>query len=188
MDSIRNRLDIRLSGTAFLTAAFMILILPLQWLVAAILAAVWHELCHIAAVFLAGGQVRRFTIGDFGAAMQTGNFGIVRCIFCILAGPFGGALPIFLLQWFPRFAICALVYSLYNLLPVYPLDGGRVLRCIQSALRLPDQFCSVCERCILTVVVFICMYMSFVLKLGLLPVMLAVTMVIKMKSSKTLAN
>ena len=188
MDRIRNRMDIRISGAAFLTAALMLLILPLKWLVAAVVAAAWHEVCHIIAVLLAGGQVHRISLSDSGAVLQTGNYDIMRCLFCVLAGPLGGVLPIVLLQWFPRFAICALIFSLYNLLPIYPLDGGRALRCIQAALHLPELFCVICEHCILVAVICTCLYATFALKLGLLPVILAVTIVLKTKSVKTLAN
>ena len=53
-------------------------------------------------------------------------------LLCALAGPFGSLLLALLLRHVPELAICGLIQGVYNLLPLYPLDGGRALRCLFS--------------------------------------------------------
>ena len=47
----------------FVYAAFLILALPLDWLLAAVTAAIVHELFHLLAVVLCGGRVIGIRIG-----------------------------------------------------------------------------------------------------------------------------
>ena len=53
-----------------------------------------------------------------------------RELFCALAGPVGSLLLVTLQAWFPLLALCAFVQGCFNLLPLYPLDGGRALACV----------------------------------------------------------
>ena len=46
----------RLEASACLAWAAMLLVLPLKWLAAAALAALWHELCHYLALGLVGAK------------------------------------------------------------------------------------------------------------------------------------
>ena len=46
-----------ISGSALVWFAFLILVLPLPWLIAALCAAGFHELCHMLAVSLCGGRL-----------------------------------------------------------------------------------------------------------------------------------
>lgn len=43
-------------------------------------------------------------------------------------GPIFGLLPVLLWEKCPRLAFCATLLSAWNMLPIYPLDGGRALR------------------------------------------------------------
>lgn len=58
-----------------------------------------------------------------------------RELLCVLAGPAVSFSLLALARFFPRIAICGLVQGIYNLLPIYPLDGGKALRCMVSLLR-----------------------------------------------------
>ena len=44
-----------------------------------------------------------------------------------MAGPAGGFMLLLLKRAFPALAICGFLQSAFNLIPVYPLDGGSVL-------------------------------------------------------------
>ena len=126
-----------ISGGAFLTAALLVLLLPLRWLLAALLAAAFHEACHYIAVRLCGGRPGPFLIGSRGAALQVDEMGRGRELICALAGPVGGLLLVALCRYIPRIAVCALIQSLYNLLPLYPMDGGRALSCAAALTLSP---------------------------------------------------
>lgn len=119
---------------AYLVAAFLILTLPLDWLLAAFMAAVFHEVCHAAAIWLLGGKIYRVRIGVGGADMETEIPDTKRELLCAAAGPVGSFLLLFLCRVFPKLAICACIHGLFNLLPVYPMDGGRMLRCLLEML------------------------------------------------------
>lgn len=120
---------IRLDPSACFLGAILLLILPLKWLFAALLAAAVHELCHMAAIRLTGGEIWEVRIRGGGAVIETAPMTPGRELLCSLAGPAGGLGLLFFARWIPCTAVCALVQSLYNLLPFFPLDGGRALRC-----------------------------------------------------------
>ena len=47
-------------------------------------------------------------------------------MFCAVTGPACGLCLVLLYRWFPELALFALFHSVYNLLPMYPADGGRI--------------------------------------------------------------
>lgn len=119
-----------LSFGALLQFALMLLLVPFRWVLASILAATIHELGHYAAVRLSGGTVRSLSIRAGSACMMTSDLSVVKQILCLIAGPLSGMMFLLLAKRFPVTAVCAFMQSLYNLLPVYPLDGGKLIRCI----------------------------------------------------------
>lgn len=90
-----------------------------------------HELSHVAALRLLGLRVtglsldaRGLCIGYDGTCSPRGH------ILAALAGPLGGALYALLgftgVSWLRQSACLSLLLTAFNLLPLMPLDGGRV--------------------------------------------------------------
>lgn len=121
---------LRIDGWSCVLGALLLLTLPLNWLGAAISAAAFHEACHALAVVALGGRIWSVSIGPGGALMQTSPLGRWQELICALAGPLGSLALIGLAGGFPRVAVCGLCQGLYNLLPIFPLDGGRAVRCL----------------------------------------------------------
>ena len=107
--------------------ALLLLCLPLKWLLACAAAAATHEMGHAVAVFLTGGNIRSVRIGMAGAIIKGDCSTYGREIVCSLAGPLCSLHCLIWLRVFPWFAFCGLIQGIYNLLPLYPLDGGRAL-------------------------------------------------------------
>ena len=112
----------------YILLALLLLVLPIRWLVAAVLAAAFHEGFHMAAVYLLGGRCEGIRLSAQGARMEASLSGFRRELLAVLAGPAGSLLLLSLYRVLPRVAVCAAVQGFYNLLPIEPLDGGRALR------------------------------------------------------------
>ena len=91
-------------------------------------AAAVHELGHLAALRLCGVAVTKLSLGALGAVLVTKPMPPETERLCAAAGPFASLLGLGLFPVFPRFALLSGLLALANLLPVWPLDGGRILR------------------------------------------------------------
>ena len=88
-----------------------------------------HELAHAAAMLACGGRIRRLTLRFADLYLEAAGLGYRQEFFAALAGPLANLAcgAAFRVRW-PAFAAYSLILGLYNLLPVWPLDGGRLLR------------------------------------------------------------
>lgn len=173
---------------AFVLLALLILLLPLRWLGAMLLAAAVHELCHMAAIRLCGGRIVSVRLGCFGAVIRTSPMEGARALLCSLAGPIGALTLLGASRWLPRTAICAAFQSAWNLLPIYPLDGGRALRCGARLLFLPDtaqRVCDAVQTACVAIFLFAGVYGTFKLKLGPLPIAAALLLLRKIPCKLT---
>ena len=155
--------------------ALAVLVLPLQWFCAMILAALFHELCHYGAVRCCGGQICGMSMELSGARLRVTGLTGGRELLCALAGPLGGFLLLIFIRWIPRTAICGVFQSLFNLLPVYPLDGGRALRCGMELILPLERAVQVClwiRRICLVLILGLGIYGTVFRALGLMPLAL----------------
>lgn len=125
---------IKVQPSFCILCALSVLMLPVKWVIAWMLASLVHELAHYLSLRAFGIEVRSITLGAFGAVMQTAHMEVLQTAVCSVAGPMGGLLLLFMANEFPLLAICGFIQSTVNLLPIYPLDGGRALQAILSML------------------------------------------------------
>ena len=122
----------------YIVLAVSLLVIPLKWLLGWFFAAAFHELGHYLALRICRCPIYSIQIGLTGAAMVTAPMSSATELICSISGPLFGACLLLLSKQFPVLAVCAFTQTAYNLFPVYPMDGGRVLRCVLKYL-LPER-------------------------------------------------
>ena len=169
-----NRL--RISAGFYFYLAVLLLILPLKWMFAIIIAAVFHEFCHLLAIRLCGRKISRLEIRPFSANMEVSDLTRGQECICAAAGPAGSLALLAFLPWFPRLAVCAALHGIYNLLPLYPLDGGRILKTLLLILFSPKSaqiVMKTVETILIATVILLVIYLAFFQKMGLLALNIA---------------
>lgn len=156
-----SKIDVRPS--TYIYIVILLFFIPIKWILAWILAAGFHEMCHLIAVKIFGGEIYRITIGLNGAKIDCSPLSRVKSLFAVLSGPIGGLLPLLFARWFPRTALCCWLLSVYNLLPLLHLDGGRAIEILLGSKA------AVIQRIFLILLSIGAIYISFVLHVGLLP-------------------
>ena len=106
----------------------MLMLFPLRFIISWMSAAIIHEFCHYIMLRICGSMVYSVKVGMGGAVIQAQPLTAGREALCALAGPVGGLLLMLFSRWIPRIAVCAFLQSLFNLLPIFPMDGGRAVR------------------------------------------------------------
>ena len=126
--------QVSISARSCILGAAAVLLVPAKLLLSALLAAAVHEACHCIALMLCSGKIHAFRIEMGGAVIETAPLPLLPELLCAAAGPAGSFLCLALVHRFPLFALCGFVQGVYNLLPIYPMDGGRILHCIFTLL------------------------------------------------------
>lgn len=124
-----------ISSGAYLAAACGILLLPLNWLLSAMLAALVHECGHLAALRCCGVQVFEIKVGAFGARITTEPMSPLQELVCAAAGPVCSLLLILFADTVAILAMIGFFHGIFNLLPVFPMDGGRILKALVEIIR-----------------------------------------------------
>ena len=135
------------TGGFWLLVGALLLAAPLSLMVWFLLACAVHELGHFLAIRFLGGRIEGFRLTGLGAVMTPrGMFGYREECLIALAGPAASLILALLAAPFSQtLAGLSLVLGLFNLLPLGPLDGGRVLGAVVSRLAGPDQGEGVCR-------------------------------------------
>lgn len=123
---------------ALIGGACGLLVVPLRWLIAVFCAAMIHEAGHILVLRLQNREIRRIEIRLSGMAIHTQPLEPLEELVCALAGPAGSLLLLFAAPFYPELAVCGMFQGIWNLLPLYPLDGGRAV-CSLLGLICPEK-------------------------------------------------
>ena len=158
---------VRIKPNTYIYLVLLLLLIPLKWLIAWMIAVLVHEGSHLLAVFMCGGRVEGIRIGIGGAVIQGSILSNGKRLICSLAGPFGGFLLVLLGRWIPRTALCSWLLSVYNLLPLLPLDGGQILLILLKS----ERRMRIAEAVIYGLLAIMAIFMTFILKLGILPLL-----------------
>lgn len=110
-----------------LWCAVAMLLVPFRWLLAWYLAVAVHELGHIVCVWMLHIPIYEIKVETSGAQILTAPMTPKQMALSALAGPAAAAATLLLGRVCPELSFCALLQTVYNLLPCYPMDGGRVL-------------------------------------------------------------
>lgn len=181
------RFPIRISPHICLITAIAFLTVPFPWVIGWIVAVLSHEFSHCVALFLCGIPIKGIYMGNGGARIQTHSLSHWQTILCSLAGPAGGFALLLIRDIFPQAVLCSLILSGYNLLPVFPLDGGRALRslaCLLLPAHCAEMVCFFFEMIVFLTVIVLGIVMTFQWNLGMIPLTAAALFLLRMHRIK----
>ena len=174
-----------------LSPAFVLLLCLLIWLDNGgftppfLLACTLHEAGHLSMMRLCGVRLLDCRIGLTGAVLRAEVPTAASELLCTLMGPLVNASLLFFGRFWLQFGLANAVLLLYNLLPLYPLDGGRLLRLglthwfrPETAFRI-ERIVSVLTVCAL---VAAGIFAAVFLRLGLSPLLLSAVFLLKLPS------
>ena len=159
----------------YIYLAILTFLLPLKWLIAWFAAVCLHELFHFVALKMNGGKLLSFSVCIGGANMVCADLTEKKYLVSVLAGPLGGLALLLLGRWIPRVAICSFLLSVYNLIPLLPLDGGQALHILMKNNERFECF----QKIMLLLMWVFSIYLCFFRHLGLLPVLIVLSLFVK---------
>ena len=131
--------EVRISLPMLFCCALWLLSGQFSFLPAVLSSVLWHEACHVLTSYTLGFSTESITLYPFGGCAEIPFLDLNGTAECLTAaaGPLGSLLAVFLWQngeiagilpaW-ADFVLCGRDMALINLLPLEPLDGGRIIR------------------------------------------------------------
>ena len=181
-----HKVSVSVQPGYLLLVAIGIMILPLKLIIAWIFASFIHELGHIICIMLMKKQIYTISFGASGAIMETEQLENGQELLAALSGPLAGMLLLPLTHYIPLTAMLALAQSLYNLIPIYPMDGGRVIFGLVTHVWGADRGKKIYRIFVYSISVIILIavvYATIRFSLGLVPLVLLLFLYVRIKSS-----
>lgn len=165
---------VSVSPAAWISLAFSVILLPLDWVTAWLFALCVHETGHICVSLLCGARIHHIRFTCLGAQITADSLPHGQEIFCTLAGPASGLLLLLFAKWLPKTAVCGMAQAVYNLIPLMYLDGGRALRgilCLLTGEQTASTISLHIDRVTRMILCILCLYVTWRLTwyLALLP-------------------
>ena len=143
-----------------------------------------HELAHILAMLALGGRIRGMTLRFVDLRIAAVGLSYRQELLAALAGPAMNLLcAVALSRQQPEFAAYSLILGGYNLLPVWPLDGGRAVQCALLEHLPPTQ----AERCADTIGAAVCgvlllagVWLCLIKRIGMWPLGMAAYLLLRL--------
>lgn len=107
--------------------------------------ALLHEIGHLLAGVLLGLKVKSINIMPFGISINFEDYSdkyIIKKIIIAIAGPLVNLIIVILgicNDWDKDIIYSNVLIGLFNLIPLYPLDGGRILKYIVQLVTSPKE-------------------------------------------------
>lgn len=142
-----------------------------------------HEAGHLLLLRILKVRIHKLRLAASGAIIETEPLPYRKEIAVASAGPaVNAALLMLTARQAPMFALVNFCLFAYNLLPFYPLDGGRILRALLHLL-LPERVaraleCGIAAVCLALLLAFSC-YLTCVWHAGLWPVLVCAFLLVR---------
>lgn len=177
-----NKFPVQIKPAFAIVAAVAILLFPLKYIQGWVTASVVHELFHLIAIQLMKIRIWGITLDCTGAIIETEPMVPMQELICALLGPLGALLLLITATIAPITAVCALLQSLFNLLPYYPLDGGRVLHNLAEIL-IGESMAVRVTKCVNIITIIVLSALSVMVQLryhcGILPLFMVLLLFLR---------
>lgn len=179
-----QKITIKIQPSLLLVLSVAVILIPLPWLLSWLIAAIIHEIFHFVALRLCGFTVTQICLNASGAAIESNMEPGIKMAICAVAGPLSGFCLLCMIHVIPRIAICGLFLSLCNLLPIFPLDGCRILVGVLSCIweeRVVRIILHYIECVTFALIIILVIYAIFRLNLGMIPLIALIVLFVKKK-------
>lgn len=177
-----RKIDISPAFVAFICAYYYFD--PLETFVPFFLSIFLHEVGHLIALCALRIRIRRISFRMSGALIETVPLSYTQELFVSVSGPTVNFILLCLCRRsHPLMAFLNFCLMVYNLLPLYPLDGGRVIYSILHILlpqRIADSLMQMISGISLSMIIGFSVYLTCCWHAGLWPILLCAILLLRL--------